>query len=110
MTALKSTRDQSTFRSFAERYWHDSLLGLAKEKGSQYTEGSNVFENFEQSAFAWGISIPQDILQDAQKHWTFLIRWAKTTRRPDLLHKAQESIRDVIVYLLLLLFYIGEEK
>ena len=104
-------KDQFAFRNFAERLWKEIIEKLATTKGNQYTDTHNAFENFEQHAKAWDTDVPQAILQLAQKHWSYMIRWTKLARAENgRMAKARESAGDLIVYLLLLLFWISTQE
>ena len=108
---MKPSKDQYAFRNFAERIWDRIVNNIIRDKGEQYTHHSNAFENFEHSAAAWDTHVPYEILQMAQKHWTFLVRWAKigAPRDETMGGKARESAWDIVVYLLLLLFWLQTE-
>jgi len=102
---------QLEFSNFMNKTFRE-ISGKAQEKGRQYTGGidSDAFYNFKRSASEWDTWVQYQILQFAQKHWTFLIRWAKTTdpyiSRKKTLDKVKDSAKDIVVFMLLLLFWI----
>jgi hypothetical protein len=102
--------DQYAFKNFCERVWDRIISNLIKAKAEQYTHAHNAFENFEDYTKVWDSTVPYEMLQMATKHWVFLTRYAKVTMNgtlPERMHdKARESAWDMIVYMLLFLFWL----
>lgn len=98
---------QEQLRLFAYRLWSKVIEGLLSRKGDQYAgQEDHALSNFIDASEIWDTSIPHEILHSGMtKHWVFLTRWAKgdteSTRG-----KAREAITDLIVYLVLLLFWL----
>lgn len=97
---------QKQLRDFAERLWSRGLRQLLQKKGDQYAgQEDHALANFMEAAKIWDSSIPEEMLQYATKHWCFLVRWAKdgaSTMRD----KARVSAWDIIIYMILLLFWL----
>jgi hypothetical protein len=99
-------KTQAEFQAWALGKLHGIHVVL-NSKGTQYTGlEQSAFLNFEMSAAQWGTDIFYQIMQAAQKHWTFLVKEAKRTiydgRRDE--HKIQVAAEDIMVYMLLVLY------
>lgn len=100
-------RTQRDFQKWAEERLK-ALMGTLVIKGDQYTViDASAFANFERSASQWGTDVPYQIMQAAQKHWTFLVGASQENLlKPEswgfALHNAPT---DLIVYMLLLSYF-----
>lgn len=100
-----SLRTQNDFQNWA-RGKANSILTLLQEKGGQYTGlGNSAFANFEMSAAQWDTDPLFQIMQAAQKHWTFLVKSAKQNPDERSSHRMQITGEDMIVYMLLLIYW-----
>jgi len=103
-------KTQKDFQKWAEEKLKSILVTLVM-KGSQYTgQEGPAFWNYEHSAAMWDTDVFYQIMQAAQKHWTFLVRLAKMPPEQRQSFKTTTSMLDVCVYMLLLMFSLEKEK
>lgn len=97
---------QKQLRAFAKQLWSGILEGLLERKGRQYAgQEDHALANFMEAAKIWDSSIPEEILHYTTKHWVFLIRWARGDTS-NMRGKARVAAWDMIVYMILLLFWL----
>jgi len=100
---------QEQLRTFAKMLWLGVIENLLGRKGDQYVgHTDHALANFADASEAWDTNIPHEILHSGMtKHWIFLTRWAKGSTALDR-DKVRTSATDLIVYLILLLFWLQQ--
>jgi hypothetical protein len=103
-----SEKTQANFQEWAITYLKQ-VHELLKGKGGQYSEQNKyALRNFQSAAKYWGTTEMYQILQYATKHWVFLIDEAQDSLFKALTPKdkrmVEESARDLIIYMLLLIY------
>lgn len=103
-----SDKTQEDFQKWVKPYVED-LLALLSRKGEQYSKRETyALHNFREAAKIWETTEAYEILQYATKHWVMLIDKTQTARFADLTpqehRQVEESARDMIIYMLLLIF------
>jgi hypothetical protein len=97
---------QTNLIEFAKQLWRRTIWNLLYRKGEQYAgQEDHALINFIDAAEIWDSSIPEEMLRYTTKHWVFLVHWVKggTDKMRD---KARVSALDIIVYMILLLFWL----
>ena len=100
---------QEQLRTFAKMLWLGVIENLLGQKGDQYAgQTDHALVNFMDSSKIWDTSIPHEILHSGMtKHWSFLVKWARGSTAL-MRNKVRVSATDMIVYLILLLFWLQE--
>jgi len=103
-----SGKTQADFQEWAKTYLKE-IHSLLQGKGGQYSKTEiKALHNFTQASKIWESTEAYQILQYATKHWVFLVdkakdgRWGNLT--PKEMRQVEESARDMIIYMLLLIF------
>lgn len=101
---LSKHPDESAFAEFAAKRTAD-ILALLQRKGHSYADESRpeaAWANYEEMAAFAHRSTPEEIVHAMLKHLWVIMRWAQQSNHTD---DIAERIQDVMVYLLLLLFW-----
>ena len=97
---------QTHLHEFAKKLWRRTISNLLYRKGDQYAgQEDHALINFIDASEIWDSSIPEEMLRYATKHWVFLVHWVKEGA-DKMRHKARVSALDMIVYMILLLFWL----
>ena len=99
-------RTQAQFQVWARKRIPE-IIGILDMKGNQYTGiEESAFLNFELSSAQWRTDVPFQIMQAAQKHWTYLVR--ATQEATPMGFKLHNAPTDLIIYMLLLTYFMEE--
>lgn len=101
-----SDKTQHDFQLWAKHYMASVVMKTLEGKGAQYSpRQDSALGNFYAGAAMLGTTPMAYLVALATKHWYALSQWA-TGRRPSFRNEdIQERASDVIIYLLLLMFW-----
>lgn len=99
---------QVEFQQWCKEYLF-GLLAQLKVKGAQYSKPNlYALHNFREAAKVWQSTEAYQIMQVVTKHWVLLVDKAEAGRliplTPTEKRQVEESARDMIIYMLLLIF------
>jgi len=103
-----TNKTQEDFQKWSRQYLLD-LHAQLRRKGDQYSkEETYALLNFREAAKVWSTTEAYQILQYATKHWVLMVDKTQTARfhilSPQEKRMIEESARDMIIYMLLLIF------